>query len=93
VGRLALRSGWARCSGSADRRDREDELDLADIGGETGTATHSASVTGPGRRPKRISVSPPPAVTLIPPLDPAHDEIDAAGPSFPRIALSVCIPG
>jgi hypothetical protein len=27
-------------------RDREDELDLADIGGETGTATHVASIGG-----------------------------------------------
>ena len=48
------------------RRDREDELDLADIGGETGTATHGASIASAGREPKRISVSPPPAVTLIP---------------------------
>jgi hypothetical protein len=31
-------------------RDREDELDLADIGGETGTATHGASIAGAGRR-------------------------------------------
>jgi hypothetical protein len=36
------------------RRDREDELDLADIGGETGTTTHGPSIAGPGRRPKRI---------------------------------------
>jgi hypothetical protein len=34
--------------------DREDELDLADIGGETGMATYRASIAGPGRRPKRI---------------------------------------
>jgi hypothetical protein len=26
--------------------------DLADIGGETGAATHRASIAGPGRRPK-----------------------------------------
>jgi hypothetical protein len=35
-------------------RDRKDELDLADIGGETGTTTHGASIAGPGRRPKRL---------------------------------------
>jgi hypothetical protein len=27
-------------------RDREDKLDLADIGGEAGTATHDASIAG-----------------------------------------------
>ena len=48
------------------RRDREDELDLADIGGETGRATHGESIASAGREPKRISASPPPAVTLIP---------------------------
>ena len=31
------------------RRDREDELDLANIGGETGAATHGASIAGPKR--------------------------------------------
>jgi hypothetical protein len=31
------------------RRYREDELDLADIGGEAGTTTHGASIAGPGR--------------------------------------------
>jgi hypothetical protein len=31
--------------------DREDELDLADIGGETGAATHGASMAGKGRGP------------------------------------------
>jgi hypothetical protein len=54
--------------------DREDELDLADIGGETGAATHGASMAGQGRRPKRSR-----------PLSPfcsAHDKIDfpAAAP-------------
>ena len=44
----------------------EDELDLADIRGEMGTATHGASISGQGREPKRISASPAPAVTLIP---------------------------
>ena len=29
------------------RWDREDQLDLAEIGGETGTATHGASIAGP----------------------------------------------
>jgi len=36
------------------RWDREDELDLADIGGETGAATHLASIAPPDRRPKRL---------------------------------------
>jgi hypothetical protein len=43
----------------------------------------SPSASAPHQRPPSRSSS----------LDPAHDEIDAAGPSFPRIALSVCIPG
>jgi hypothetical protein len=38
------------------RRDREDELDLADIGEEAHAATHVASIAGPGRRPKRLTV-------------------------------------
>ena len=29
------------------KRDREDELDLADIGGQAGAATHDASIAGP----------------------------------------------
>jgi hypothetical protein len=40
--------------------DREDQLDLAEIGGETGTATHGASTASPGRKPKRlVSVNSP----------------------------------
>src|ERR1700736_2480239 len=36
--------------GAPMRRDREDEFDLADIiGGETGAATHGASIAGPRR--------------------------------------------
>src|SRR6516162_5150948 len=31
------------------RRDREDQLDLAHVGGEANTATHGASIAGPGR--------------------------------------------
>jgi hypothetical protein len=34
--------------GAAMRRDREHQLDLADIGGETGAATHGASIAGRG---------------------------------------------
>jgi hypothetical protein len=36
--------------GGPIRRDREDELDPADIGGEAGTATYGASIAGPGCR-------------------------------------------
>jgi len=57
------------------RPDREDELDFADVGGETGTTTHGASPSASASHhlpPSRSS-----------PLDPAHDEIDAAGPSSP----------
>ena len=36
------------------RRDREHKLDLADIGGESGAATHTSTLTQPGRRPKRL---------------------------------------
>src|SRR6516165_7565153 len=39
------------------RRDRKDELDFANIRGETGTATHGASIAGPGRRPKRLDTA------------------------------------
>jgi len=39
------------------RRDREDELDLADIRGETSTATYGASIAGRGRRPKRLAAA------------------------------------
>jgi hypothetical protein len=42
------------------RWDREDELDLADIGGEAGAATHGASIAPPGRRPKRLDMGKPP---------------------------------
>jgi len=38
------------------RWDREDELDLADIGGEAGAATHGASIAPPGRTPKRLDM-------------------------------------
>jgi hypothetical protein len=63
VGRRHIPTGrdvWGR----PIRRDREDEPDLADIGGETGAAIHSASIAGPGHRPKLISASPAPAVRL-----------------------------
>jgi hypothetical protein len=84
---------WRRCvrgrrCGGID----ETNLDLADIRGETGTATHGASISGQGREPKRSAPHQRPR-SRSSPLDPAHDEIDAAGPSFPRIAFSVCIPG
>jgi hypothetical protein len=46
------RSNWALCSGRPMRSDGEDKLDLADIGGETGTAAHGASIALPGRMPK-----------------------------------------
>jgi hypothetical protein len=36
------------------RRDREDKLGLADIGGETGAATYILTIVQPGRRPKRL---------------------------------------
>jgi hypothetical protein len=36
------------------RRNREDKLDLADIGGETGAATHASTIAWPGRGPKRL---------------------------------------
>jgi hypothetical protein len=36
------------------RRDREHKLDLADIGGETDTATHAQIIASPGRTPKRL---------------------------------------
>ena len=36
--------------GAPMRRDREDEFDLADIGGEAGAATHGASIVVPERR-------------------------------------------
>ena len=40
------------------RRDREDELDFADIGGEANAATHGASIAPRGRRPKPLAVAP-----------------------------------
>jgi hypothetical protein len=46
------------------RWDREDELDLADIGGEAGAATHGASIAPPGRRPKRLDMAKPPCNRL-----------------------------
>jgi hypothetical protein len=39
------------------RRDREDDLDLADIGGETGAATHRGSIASAERRPKRLDTA------------------------------------
>src|SRR6516165_8668762 len=39
------------------RWDGEDTLDLADIGGETGTAAHGASVTSPGQMPKQVDMA------------------------------------
>ena len=36
------------------RRDREHKLDLADIGSESGAATHTSILAQPGRRPKRL---------------------------------------
>jgi len=36
------------------RRDREDELDLADIGGETGAATYGASIAAAGTQAQVI---------------------------------------
>jgi hypothetical protein len=35
-------------------RDREDELDLAHIGGETDAATHARNMTSPEREPKPL---------------------------------------
>jgi hypothetical protein len=37
------------------RRDREDEFDLADIGGAAYAATHAANIALPRRKPKRLS--------------------------------------
>jgi hypothetical protein len=51
VGRSYVPTGG--CWGGPLRRDRENELDLAHIGGEAHAATHGASIAGPGRRPKR----------------------------------------
>jgi hypothetical protein len=42
------RSNSVRSLAWAMRWDREDELDLTDIGGETGAATHEVSIAGPG---------------------------------------------
>jgi hypothetical protein len=39
------------------RWDGEDTLDLADIGGETGTPAHGASVASPGRMPKQVDMA------------------------------------
>ena len=39
------------------RSDGEDKLDLADIGGETGTAAHGGSIALPGRMPKTPAVA------------------------------------
>jgi hypothetical protein len=39
------------------RWDEEDKLDLADIGGETGTAAHGASIASPGRMPKQVDMA------------------------------------
>src|SRR6266446_2336752 len=53
------RVGWRHVPAGRDVRggplrcDREDELDFADIGGETDAATHSSSITSPWQRPKR----------------------------------------
>ena len=47
VGGRHVPTGW-EVRGGPMRRDREDELDLADIGGETGAATHGAKDNGTG---------------------------------------------
>ena len=53
------RVGWRHVPTQRDvrrwpmRRDREDQFDLADIGGEAGAATHGASIAGPKRGSKR----------------------------------------
>jgi hypothetical protein len=63
------------------RRDREDELDLAHVGGETGTATHGANITPPRPRPKRSGQFT---------ASSAHDDIDlpaAASRADPPLAL------
>jgi len=45
------------------RWDREDELDLADIGGEAGAATHGASIAPPGRTPALAWLLAKPVIT------------------------------
>jgi hypothetical protein len=42
--------------GWADPAELQNELDLADIRGETGAAIHAASIAGRGRRPKGLTV-------------------------------------
>jgi hypothetical protein len=52
VGRRHVPTGcdvWGRSM----RWDREDELDLADVGGEANANTHGSSLASPSRRPKR----------------------------------------
>jgi hypothetical protein len=36
------------------RRDREDKLDLADVGGEANASTHDPNIALPGRQPKGV---------------------------------------
>jgi hypothetical protein len=36
------------------RWDREDEFDLADVGGEANATAHGSKITSPRRRPKRL---------------------------------------
>jgi hypothetical protein len=48
------------------RRDREDQLDLADIGGETGAGPHmGASIASSERKPKGLDTLKPPCDYLV----------------------------
>jgi hypothetical protein len=56
LGQLAL-AGNTACNvrGRPMRRDREDQLDLTDIGGATDATTQGTKVASLGRRPKRAA--------------------------------------
>jgi hypothetical protein len=54
--RSAPRSSWAARSGRPLRRDGKDQPDLADIGGETGAATHGAILAQQVGWPKPVRV-------------------------------------
>ena len=47
------------------RRDREDELNLADIGGEADAATHAEKIASPRHKPKRGVEVKPVGVTVV----------------------------
>src|SRR6516162_11019289 len=70
------------------RRDREDELDLADIGGETGTATHGASIASAGREPKRLTAARRHAHSRLIPLTTKSTRPARASPGSPSASAS-----